>query len=103
MGRFDSASRDGIERRTRHPERAKKAHRCYDNALAQDPKLDGKVVINLVVGRDGSVCASKVKSKDAGFDAVAECVAGTFNAGAFPTPENGCADVMVPMTFHPKK
>lgn len=84
-------------------ERTKKAHRCYDNALANDPKLDGKVVIDVVVGRDGSVCSSKVKSKDAGFDAVAECIAGTFSGSAFPAPEGTCADVVVPIALHPKK
>jgi hypothetical protein len=83
--------------------RAKQAHRCYDNALTQDPTLKGKVSIAVRVGANGSVCSAGVSSNDMGSPLVANCVAGYFRSGSFPAPKGGCIDVNVPINFVPRQ
>jgi outer membrane biosynthesis protein TonB len=41
--------------------RAKTAHRCYDEALAQDPTLKGQVVLSVKIGNNGNVCSASVE------------------------------------------
>ncbi|MCA9584628.1 MAG: AgmX/PglI C-terminal domain-containing protein [Myxococcales bacterium] len=82
--------------------RARQAHRCYDNALAQDSTLKGRVSISVRIGTDGSVCNSGIASNDMGTPLVANCVLGYFRGGGFPAAKGGCADVKVPISFVPK-
>ncbi len=82
--------------------RAKQAHRCYDQALAQDSTLQGKVQISVRVASNGNVCSAGVASNDMGNPSVAQCVARTFaSAGHFPAPKGGCIDANVPISFVP--
>ena len=83
--------------------RAKQAHRCYDNALAQDSTLRGKVSIAVRVGANGSVCSAGVASNDMGTPVVANCVANYFKSSPFPAPKGGCVDVNVPINFVPRQ
>lgn len=83
--------------------RAKQAHRCYDNALAQDATLKGKVMLNVRIGPTGQVCNASVVSNDMGSQQVASCVAGYFRNANFPAPKGGCAEVNVPMNFMPRQ
>lgn len=82
--------------------RARQAHRCYDNALAQDPTLKGRISISVRVGTDGSVCSAGIASNDMGTPMVANCVLGYFKNGGFPPAQGGCADVAVPINFKPR-
>lgn len=84
--------------------RAKQAHRCYDNALAQDPTLRGKVTVAVRVGSNGQVCSANVASNDMGSSVVASCVAGYFRGASFPAPKGGgCVDVNIPINFVPRQ
>lgn len=84
--------------------RAKQSHRCYDNALAQDPTLRGKVSIAVRIGSNGTACSAGVASNDlAGAPSVANCVAGYFRGQAFPSPKGGCVDVNIPINFVPRQ
>lgn len=84
--------------------RAKQAHRCYDNALAQDATLRGKVSIAVRIGSNGAACSAGVASNDMGGNtSVASCVAGYFKSGGFPAPKGGCVDVNVPINFVPRQ
>lgn len=83
--------------------RAKQSHRCYDNALAQDATLKGKVSIAVRVGANGTVCSAGVASNDMGSPTVANCVAGYFRSGSFPAPKGGCVDANVPINFVPRQ
>src|SRR5688572_13320378 len=83
--------------------RVKQAHRCYDNALAQDPTLRGKVSIAVRVGANGSVCSAAVASNDMGSPQVANCVTGYFRGANFPPPKGGCADINIPINFVPRQ
>lgn len=82
--------------------RAKQAHRCYDQALAQDGDLKGHVTIAVRVGSNGAVCSANVAANDMGSDAVANCVANVFRASrSFPAPKGGCIDAKIPINFIP--
>jgi hypothetical protein len=82
--------------------RAKQAHRCYDQALAQDGDLKGHVTIAVRVASNGAVCAANVAANDMGSDAVAVCVANVFRASrSFPAPKGGCIDAKIPISFIP--
>ncbi len=84
--------------------RAKQAHRCYDNALAQDPTLRGKVSIAVRIGSNGQGCSAGVASNDmSSAPSVANCVAGYFRGQAFPSPKGGCVDVNIPINFVPRQ
>ena len=84
--------------------RAKQAHRCYDNALAQDPTLRGKVSIAVRIGSNGQACSAGVASNElASAPSVANCVAGYFRGQAFPSPKGGCVDVNIPINFVPRQ
>jgi hypothetical protein len=84
--------------------RAKQAHRCYDNALAQDPTLRGKVSIAVRIGSNGQACSAGVASNDlAGAPGVANCVVNYFRGQSFPTPKGGCVDVNIPINFVPRQ
>jgi hypothetical protein len=84
--------------------RAKQAHRCYDNALAQDPTLRGKVSIAVRIGSNGQACSAGVASNElVSAPSVANCVAGYFRGQAFPSPKGGCVDVNIPINFVPRQ
>ena len=82
--------------------RAKTAHRCYDQALANDSDLKGHVQLKVKVGSNGTLCAANVSGNDTGMDGVANCVANTFRAArSFPPPKGGCVEIQVPINFVP--
>jgi hypothetical protein len=84
--------------------RAKQAHRCYDNALSQDPTLRGKVSIAVRIGSNGQACSAGVASNEmSSAPGVANCVAGYFRGQAFPSPKGGCVDVNIPINFVPRQ
>jgi hypothetical protein len=82
--------------------RAKTAHRCYDDALAQDSALKGTVKIAVRVAANGNLCSANVAGSDLSNPAVAVCIANRFRqAGHFPSPAGGCLDVNVPISLMP--
>ena len=84
-------------------QRARQAHRCYDQALAQDPTLRGNVQIAVRVGANGSPCSAAVASNDLANATVSSCVAGFFRSGGFPPPKGGCVDTIIPIKFVPRQ
>jgi hypothetical protein len=84
--------------------RAKQAHRCYDNALSQDPTLRGKVSIAVRIGANGQACSAGVASNElTSAPGVANCVTGYFRGQVFPMPKGGCVDVNIPISFVPRQ
>lgn len=81
--------------------RVKQAHRCYDNALAQDPTLRGKVTVSVRVGANGQACSAGIAANDMSSSNVASCVTGFFRGTNFPAPKGGCVDVNIPINFVP--
>jgi hypothetical protein len=83
--------------------RVKQAHRCYDNALAQDPTLRGKVTVAVRIGATGTVCSAGIASNEMSSAQVANCVSGYFRGNTFPAPRGGCVDVNIPINFVPRQ
>ena len=82
--------------------RAKQAHRCYDNALALDNTLQGKVTLSLKVGTNGTMCGVNVVSNELSNANVATCVSNAFRStSAFPAPKGGCVEINLPINFKP--
>jgi hypothetical protein len=86
--------------------RVKQAHRCYDNALAIDKTVRGKVSVRMKIGADGRVCDVTARSDNTSMVDVAKCVAAFYRANtgqlSFPLPDNGCVDVDLPINFVPR-
>lgn len=83
--------------------RVKQAHRCYDQALAQDATLKGKMTVSVRVGANGSVCSAAIASNDMGSPTVGNCVVNYFRGANFPPPKGGCADMNIPINFVPRQ
>ena len=83
--------------------RVKQAHRCSDQALAQDPTLKGKISVQVRIGAQGGVCSAGVASNDRGSPNVANCVVNYFRGANFPPPKGGCADINIPINFVPRQ
>jgi hypothetical protein len=82
--------------------RAKTAHKCYDDALAQDSTLHGNVKISVRIASNGSLCSANAAASDLANPNVATCIANRFKqAGHFPPPSGGCLDVAVPISLMP--
>jgi hypothetical protein len=82
--------------------RAKTAHKCYDDALAQDQSLKGSVKINVRIAPNGNLCSAGVAANDLANPMVANCIANRFRqAGHFPAPTGGCVEVDVPIALMP--
>jgi hypothetical protein len=83
--------------------RARASKRCYNNALASDNTLQGKMSIALKIGSNGQVCSANIASNDLGSQQVAACVQNVFRASPFPSPAGGCVEATVPMNFVQQK
>ena len=83
--------------------RARKAHRCYDTALAKNPTLQGKVTLQVRLLEDGFVCRSRIGQSSMGEPgtAVAECMAAAYKDPPFPAPKGGCVEVNIPISLTP--
>jgi TonB family protein len=75
---------------------------CYDQALARQPKLEGRVVAKFTISGTGQVLASFIQSTTLGSPAVELCVANAIKRWEFPAPRGGgFAMVSYPFTFSP--
>jgi TonB family protein len=75
---------------------------CYEQALAKQPKLDGRIVMKFTIAGTGQVIASFVQSSTLGSPAVEMCVANAIKRWDFPAPSGGgLSMVSYPFTFSP--
>jgi hypothetical protein len=81
--------------------RARRARRCYEQALNNDSSLKGHVSIAVRIGPGGNVCSANVAGNDTGNAQVAACAANMFRTGSYPAPRGGCVDANVPLSFVP--
>jgi hypothetical protein len=82
--------------------RGAQARRCYNQALANDSSLKGKVALEVRIGPSGNVCSVNVTSNDMGSPAVANCAANIFRSGTYAAPHGGCVVANVPLSFVPQ-
>lgn len=73
--------------------------RCYERALRGDPRLEGKLMVELAINEDGSVCSSTIASHTFPSATVPDCVAEMMGAGIYPKPEGGCVQFNIPIIF----
>jgi hypothetical protein len=85
--------------------RTRQAHRCYDNALGQDPTLRGKITVAVRVGSNGQTCPNGVSiaANEMSSSTVGNCVLGYYRGQNFPAPAGGCLDVQIPINFVPRQ
>lgn len=74
---------------------------CYEQALASNPKLEGRVQVRFVIGRDGSVSNVSNAGSDIPDSAVVQCVLRNYYGLSFPQPEGGIVTVVYPIMFSP--
>ena len=75
---------------------------CYEQGLARDITLAGKVVLRFGIARDGSLShVSSTAGSDLPDAAVVRCVASGLNGVSFPQPESGVVSVVFPLWFEP--
>lgn len=76
--------------------------RCYNQGLARDPSLEGRVTIAFTVGPTGKVTESKVESTTLDDEAVGTCTAKAVKRWKFPKPPGGGnAVVTYPFVLEP--
>lgn len=73
---------------------------CYEQGLARNPNLEGRIPVRFIIGSDGAVAnASAMGSFPDG--GVKSCVASAFYGLSFPPPETGTVRVTYPIMFSP--
>ncbi|HEY4120993.1 MAG TPA: AgmX/PglI C-terminal domain-containing protein, partial [Byssovorax sp.] len=74
---------------------------CYEQALAKDANLQGRVSVRFLIARDGSVAASSDGGSDIGDANMVQCVVNAFRSLSFPTlpDSSGPVTVVYPLQF----
>ncbi len=62
---------------------------CYNTALAKDPAVGGKVVLDFTIGSDGMVSATSISSTTLSDKEVGTCMATAAKKWKFPSPKGG--------------
>ena len=74
---------------------------CYEEALKNDPALEGKVEVHFTIKADGSVANAKESGSTIQDATMKSCVTRAFDKLSFPSPEGGVVDVVYPINFSP--
>jgi hypothetical protein len=77
--------------------------RCYEKSLSQNAALRGRMTVHVRVGTNGSVCAANVTNDELHDPGLTNCIIGVFRSSLLPAPQDGCAEVDVPLNFVPNK
>jgi hypothetical protein len=72
---------------------------CYEQGLATNPSLAGKVKIHFVIASDGTVATATDSDSTLGDPAVTACITRTFLSMVFPAPSGGIVTAVYPLTF----
>lgn len=71
---------------------------CYNEGLARDPNLQGRVAIQFAITPDGTVSVATVGDSDVPDDSVTKCIAAAVRTWEFPKPQGG-GNVVVTYPF----
>lgn len=74
---------------------------CYEQGLARNPNLEGRVAARFVIGRDGAVSNVSNGGSDLPDAGVVKCVLSAFYGLSFPQPEGGIVTVVYPIMLAP--
>ncbi|HEY3493207.1 MAG TPA: AgmX/PglI C-terminal domain-containing protein [Polyangiaceae bacterium] len=72
---------------------------CYEQALARDRSLRGRLSVRFVIGRDGAVSNVSNGGSELADSAMNTCVIRAFYGLSFPAPESGIVTVLYPVSF----
>jgi hypothetical protein len=76
--------------------------KCYEQGLARDANLQGRVQVKFVIGREGNVTNVSDGGSDIPDQAVRDCVFEGVKLLLFPQPEGGIVTVVYPIRFEPQ-
>lgn len=79
-----------------------KIRACYEEGLAQDPNLVGKVIVNFLLQNTGKVSRIAVKDSTLHNPMVESCILYEVTKVAFPTFSKGAMEVTYPFLFKVK-
>lgn len=74
---------------------------CYEQGLARNPNLEGRVQVRFVIDRAGMVSNVQNGGSDLPDSGVTSCVMGAYYGLSFPPPEGGIVTVTYPIMFQP--
>jgi hypothetical protein len=74
---------------------------CYEQGLARDPTLAGRINVRFVINRDGSVANARVFYNEIPDCDVPRCILQAYQSLQFPKPEGGIVTVVYPIMFAP--
>jgi hypothetical protein len=74
---------------------------CYEQGLASNPNLEGRVSVRFAIGRDGAVSFAANAGSDMPNSGVVSCVVQSYYGLSFPSPEGGIVTVVYPIMFTP--
>ena len=74
---------------------------CYEQGLARNPNLEGRVQVRFVISREGTVSNVQNGGSDLPDSTVTNCVIGAYYGLSFPQPEGGIVTVSYPIMFQP--
>jgi hypothetical protein len=74
---------------------------CYEQGLARNASLKGKVLARFVIGRDGTLSSVADGGSDLPDPAVVDCVLQGFYGLTFPAPDSGTVTVVYPVMLEP--
>jgi TonB family protein len=77
--------------------------RCYKDALATQPGLKGRIVVQFAINPTGTVQAASIKEDGVGSPDLAACVLSEVRKLKFPMPEGGLTIISHPFVFNPPK
>jgi TonB family protein len=79
------------------------ARQCFLKGLESNPQLEGRVVVQFVIGNNGDVVASATEESSLGNVQVEDCIKGAVRAWKFPQPKgNGIVKVSYPFILKAK-
>ncbi len=62
---------------------------CHEQGLAQNPTLEGRVVVRFLIGSTGTVMGSQVNESNLSVPSTGTCIANAVRRWQFPSPEGG--------------
>jgi hypothetical protein len=74
---------------------------CYEQGLTRSSKLEGRVTVRFVIGRNGSVTEVSNGGSDIPDSAVVQCVIRAYYGLSFPQPGGDIVTVVYPILFSP--
>jgi hypothetical protein len=73
--------------------------KCYESMLERQPGIEGRMVVEFVIGLDGAVANHRIVNGTLGDTEMVNCVGNAFASLSFPDPERKVVSVVIPIEF----